>query len=72
MCAIGGWLLTDCQHLELSHLHQLMEVMRHRGPDDTGTFIDESASLSRARASRETLSTDVPVSYVFRVIATLA
>ncbi|HUS96218.1 MAG TPA: asparagine synthase (glutamine-hydrolyzing) [Hyphomicrobiaceae bacterium] len=46
MCAICGWLFTDPGHLQSLHLQQLLQSMHHRGPDDSGIFIDKEVGVA--------------------------
>jgi asparagine synthase (glutamine-hydrolysing) len=46
MCAIGGWLIDPRGHLDQGELGQMMTAMTHRGPDDSGSFIDAAAGLA--------------------------
>ena len=46
MCGIVGWYHVPSTLLNRSHLSQLQRSLRHRGPDDSGTFVDESQDLA--------------------------
>src|SRR3954447_8537070 len=40
MCGIGGWIGEGAGGLDESHLGAMMAAIRHRGPDDAGTWIE--------------------------------
>ena len=46
MCAIGGWLVDPQARLDQAALDRMMAAMAHRGPDDSGSFIDAAAGLA--------------------------
>ena len=46
MCAIGGWLVDPQVRLDQAALDRMMAAMTHRGPDDTGRFVDAAAGLA--------------------------
>jgi asparagine synthase (glutamine-hydrolysing) len=46
MCGIVGWYRVSNTSLDRSHLLQLQQTLRHRGPDDSGSFVDESRDLA--------------------------
>ena len=45
MCAIGGWLLDPQARMDQA-LDRMMAAMAHRGPDDTGRFVDAAAGVA--------------------------
>jgi len=47
MCGIAGFVGLDDDVL----LHRMIEVLHHRGPDDTGFFSDKGVGLANARLS---------------------
>src|SRR3974390_2975939 len=58
MCGIGGWIGTGRDAWEASHLTAMMARMRHRGPDDNGSFVSESGvALGHNRLSIIDLTT---------------
>ena len=46
-CGIAGYVGLDDEAL----LKRMIEVLRHRGPDDTGFYLDEGVGLANARLS---------------------
>ena len=42
MCGIAGWLLDGPSGLGVADLQHMLDVISHRGPDDTGTHIEDS------------------------------
>jgi asparagine synthase (glutamine-hydrolysing) len=53
MCGIAGFLLSE-PRLELrpelnARLHAMERSLRHRGPDDSGTWTDGRAGLAHTR-----------------------
>ena len=40
MCAIAGWIVPRESLVDASNLERMLRAMHHRGPDDTGTFVD--------------------------------
>jgi asparagine synthase (glutamine-hydrolysing) len=46
MCAIGGWLQFSPADEAASVLAEMMAVMKHRGPDDSGAYFDAAAGLA--------------------------
>jgi asparagine synthase (glutamine-hydrolysing) len=53
MCGIGGWMGEGAGWLDEIHLGAMMAAMRHRGPDDNGTWIgaDGKVALGHNRLS---------------------
>lgn len=52
MCGIGGVLHADPSHLvSRETLERMVAALRHRGPDDQGTFLDGSVGLCHTRLS---------------------
>lgn len=57
MCGIVGGAWTEPQHgLPAPILQQMMDVMRHRGPDDDGSYFSPSESGARAALGFRRLS----------------
>ncbi len=46
MCGVVGWYQVPSSSLNRSHLSLLQRSLLHRGPDDSGTFFDESQGLA--------------------------
>ncbi|MEO5672118.1 MAG: asparagine synthase (glutamine-hydrolyzing) [Ramlibacter sp.] len=46
MCAILGWLRTGPDRWDPSILDRMAEILRHRGPDDSGEFHDAAAGIA--------------------------
>src|SRR5437762_8924153 len=63
MCGIAGFVessdVTSPLSLPAAHaaLHQMCDVIRHRGPDDEGIWVDEGVALGMRRLSIIDLST---------------
>ena len=58
MCGIVGMVDWSGQHLpDVSHLRQMLSIIRHRGPDETGLYVDRQAGLGSVRLSIVDLST---------------
>jgi asparagine synthase (glutamine-hydrolysing) len=53
MCGIGGWIGEAAGRLNEAHLATMMAAIRHRGPDDAGTWIsaDGTVALGHNRLS---------------------
>jgi asparagine synthase (glutamine-hydrolysing) len=52
MCGIAGILnLDEAKPLSLQRLNRMAAVMHHRGPDETGIYVDDWVGLSHARLS---------------------
>jgi asparagine synthase (glutamine-hydrolysing) len=59
MCGIAGWFLNSARERGVAELQRMLEVIRHRGPDDSGTHIVENfgVALGHNRLSIIDLST---------------
>jgi len=53
MCGIAGFVDADPGNAEAARLrvHQMCDVIRHRGPDDEGIFVGDGAALGMRRLS---------------------
>jgi asparagine synthase (glutamine-hydrolysing) len=51
MCGIVGIINKTKQPVELQSLHKMMRAIKHRGPDDEGTYIDRNVGLGFVRLS---------------------
>lgn len=52
MCGISGILnLKNPVPINPSHLKQMTYALRHRGPDETGAYIDDWIGLAHSRLS---------------------
>jgi asparagine synthase (glutamine-hydrolysing) len=51
MCGICGIINFNDQAVEESRLRQMMKIMKHRGPDDEGVFLDQTIGLGFVRLS---------------------
>jgi asparagine synthase (glutamine-hydrolysing) len=51
MCGIAGYVTVEPASLQRSILERMTDVIRHRGPDDSGFYQDEYASLGHRRLS---------------------
>ena len=56
MCGIAGILNLDGTPAEASLLRGMIQVLRHRGPDDNGVYADAAVGLAHARLSIVDLS----------------
>lgn len=56
MCGIAGF-VNDAGSEREKVLGRMMEAIRHRGPDDSGVYLDERAALGHRRLSIVDLST---------------
>ena len=56
MCGIAGFLLRDGQ-AQVSDVRAMCEVIRHRGPDDEGFYVDRGCGIGMRRLSIIDLST---------------
>ena len=45
MCGIAGWLLNNPAR-GVDDLNRMLDALRHRGPDDTGTHIEEGSGIA--------------------------
>ena len=41
MCGVSGIVEFDGQPVDQSTVKRMMRAMKHRGPDDEGTFLDK-------------------------------
>lgn len=57
MCGISGLVNFNSQQVPERSLREMMRIMKHRGPDDEGVFIDGSFGLGFVRLSIIDLST---------------
>jgi asparagine synthase (glutamine-hydrolysing) len=46
MCGIAGWLLDNPGQCGVADLQRMLDTISHRGPDDTGTHINEDSGLA--------------------------
>ena len=51
MCGISGIINFNNQPAEESRIRKMMQVMKHRGPDDEGTYLHENVGLGFVRLS---------------------
>jgi len=51
MCGICGIIHVDERPASPAELRRMLDLLRHRGPDDEGTFIDRNAGLGNVRLS---------------------
>jgi len=51
MCGICGIINFDNQPVQEAHIRRMMQIMKHRGPDDEGIFIDDKIGLGFVRLS---------------------
>src|SRR6202522_323834 len=51
MCGVAGFATTEPGHPSPAVLGRMTDAIRHRGPDDSGSFQDEFASLGHRRLS---------------------
>src|SRR5207248_11095185 len=51
MCGIAGFVSFDGCSPDGDRLERMIATLRHRGPDDRGTFVDPPAALAAARLS---------------------
>lgn len=49
MCGIAGLLRFGDEGVDAGLLERMLQPIRHRGPDDSGTFVDGRAGLAHAR-----------------------
>src|SRR5215831_1682218 len=62
MCGIAGFVESDARtpfsrDERIALVHRMCDVIRHRGPDDEGVFMDEGVALGMRRLSIIDLST---------------
>jgi asparagine synthase (glutamine-hydrolysing) len=48
MCAIAGWMLAPGHELPIDRLRAMADLLRHRGPDDSGEYHDPSCGIALA------------------------
>jgi asparagine synthase (glutamine-hydrolysing) len=46
MCGIAGWLLDNPGRGRVADLQRMLDAIRHRGPDDTGTHFSENYGVA--------------------------
>ena len=46
MCGIAGWLLDHPGRCGMADLQRMLDTISHRGPDDTGTHVNEDSGLA--------------------------
>ena len=52
MCAIAGILNTSGQRTyNVSVLQKIVHIQRHRGPDESGLYLDDNIALAQSRLS---------------------
>src|SRR6185436_11727212 len=51
MCGIAGYLRFDDQPARSDRAERMLATLQHRGPDDTGVFVDGPVALAAARLS---------------------
>src|SRR5215470_12265908 len=51
MCGIAGFVSLNGATADAGRLAAMIRTLRHRGPDDTGLFVDGPAALAAARLS---------------------
>ena len=51
MCGIAGIVNFNAENLDRGVIEQMIDVLRHRGPDDKGFFTDRHIALGHARLS---------------------
>ncbi len=50
MCGIAG-VVNFKESVDVNHLHQMMNIIKHRGPDDEGFYVDNNISIGHVRLS---------------------
>lgn len=51
MCGICGIIRFDNKSVQEAHIRKMMQIMKHRGPDDEGVFIEKSVGFGFVRLS---------------------
>jgi asparagine synthase (glutamine-hydrolysing) len=51
MCGICGIICFDNQPVQESSVRKMMQIMKHRGPDDEGIFLEDNTGLGFVRLS---------------------
>src|SRR5262245_62713274 len=46
MCGIAGWWLDEAHNVGASELARMLKAIGHRGPDETGTYIDDKCGIA--------------------------
>ena len=50
MCGIAG-VVNFKESVEIKHIKQMMNIIKHRGPDDEGVYVDKNISIGHVRLS---------------------
>ena len=51
MCGIAGILnISGKGNIDPTHLQKMVHLQRHRGPDETGMYIDNNIALAQSRS----------------------
>ncbi len=58
MCGICGIIRFDTKSLQEAPIREMMRIMKHRGPDDEGVFLEDNVGLGFVRLSIIDLSMD--------------
>ena len=51
MCGVAGIVSLDGREVALDPLHTMLDRLRHRGPDDSGTYAADGIALGNRRLS---------------------
>jgi asparagine synthase (glutamine-hydrolysing) len=51
MCGISGIIHLDCSQVQIAPVKDMMKAMKHRGPDDEGTFFESGVGFGFVRLS---------------------
>jgi asparagine synthase (glutamine-hydrolysing) len=51
MCGICGIIRYDNFSVDEGSIRQMMKIMKHRGPDDEGSFIEDNVGMGFVRLS---------------------
>lgn len=46
MCGIAGWQLEGNQHISCGILDKILQLLAHRGPDDSGTYFEHELGVA--------------------------
>ena len=46
MCGIAGWQVEGNQHISCGVLDKILQLLAHRGPDDSGTYFDHELGVA--------------------------
>ncbi len=49
MCGIGGVALFDGRSPDIAGVRQMVDALRHRGPDDDGFYVEDLVGLAHTR-----------------------